>query len=660
MGERTLHHAHATGCVELIPISAEHPLSQTVHFVAGIKMPECQVLESSCSFEALYASLGVAIVASVLDGVCAFDVMAMMLGISPSSSARRGLRIECSDYLIARTGEPWIHDVMVACQELREEDVSLYRSGNDKILAAPTAPAPAVADPALAAPAVTDVVTPDDETFKAMRWASKLEDDSCVLGLIRTLPKDIVEEQVSLYRRRDETAIAVRAETQGPKPKICLGPNARLGTRMLVAQRFHIHCRTHGIVTEGRLPYGSMKTFIKDNIEWKSKQKVVATKQIRSWYATWRSSNSNLIAADASDTSKQLSNPKNFLKSRAPIPAHARQRASGVGRHPKAHLVREALYEWWYGIRYAIDWKQLIAENRSRGKKHLARFPQSILRLKVQQLLQDYTYACLLNGVPVASFKADVWWFKRWETDYGLSMRMANRKYAVPRHVVKERMEIFWVSLFRIRLCIFLVFGYDPLILNFDQSPFHHNESGSQNRPTLAVRGSTVLVVEGNSDVKFRWSGNFTTQSRFTGSSGGPRPPAECMFKAEKDGIVDARLQAFLRSRGFPQWFTVTVGPKGSYREHDIIAFLQKHLEPWRPGRDWRILLCDDYSAHKSINVWNLCWSRGYIRICHGGGTTLLVKRPIPTSTNMCVAIMAKRRVICYWKRCGAVKWSPN
>ena len=246
----------------------------------------------------------------------------------------------------------------------------------------------------------------------------------------------------------------------------------------------------------------------------------------------------------------------------------------------------------------------------------------------MQQLLQDYAYACLLNGVPAETVKADSWWCRRWEEDYGLSMRKANRKYAVPRQVVKERLEIFWVVLFRIRRCIMLAFGYDPLILNFDQSPFHHNETGSQNKPTLGVRGSTVPVVEGNSDVKSRWSGNFTTQSRFTGSSGGPMPPAECMFKAEKDGIVDARLQAFLRSRGFPQWFTVTVGPKGSYREHDIIAFLQKHLEPWRPGRDWRILLCDDYSAHKSINVWNLCWSRGYIRLCHGGGTTPVVQPP--------------------------------
>ena len=165
-----------------------------------------------------------------------------MLGIPPSSSARMGLRIELSDYFIERVGEPWIHDIMVACQELREEDVSLYRSGNAKILAAPTAPAPAVADPALAAPAVEDVVTPDEETFEAMRWASKLEDDSCVLALIRSLPKDVVEEQVALYRRRDETAVAVAAVSQGHTPKIRLAPQDRFQTRMLVACRFHIYC----------------------------------------------------------------------------------------------------------------------------------------------------------------------------------------------------------------------------------------------------------------------------------------------------------------------------------------------------------------------------------------------------------------------------------
>ena len=105
-------------------------------------------------------------------------------------------------------------------------------------------------------------------------------------------------------------------------------------------------------------------------------------------------------------------------------------------------------------------------------------------------------------------------------------------------------------------------------------------------------------------------------------------PSAECMFKAEAEAQVNERLQASLHSHGFPSWFTVTVGPKGSYREGDIISFLEKHLERWVEGRDWRILLADDYSAHKTENVWALCWSRGYVPLIHGGGCTPVSQTP--------------------------------
>jgi hypothetical protein len=606
------------GSVQLAPISTEHPLVQTSHFVVGMKIPECQVVEGSCKFETLYAMLGVAILSTVLDGDCAVDAMLHMLCIPSAVASRNDLRIELSDYLIARIHEPWLHDVMVACQELEGADVSLYRSGDCHIIATPTAPAPAVADLAVAAAEQQDDVTPDEETFAALRWASKLDDDCCVLNLIRSLPKEVLGEQVSLYRRRDATAVAAAAQE---RPKLRLAPRPRLRTRMLVGHRFHAYCRNHDIALDVRLPHGAMKTFIADNLELTQKMPLTA-KTLRAWHGLWRRSCSGVVAAVADIPAVTPYQHKSLLRSRAPQQACARHHAPGQGRHPKAQCVRQALYEWFTGIRYAIDWRELIAENRSRGRRHLARFPRSILKLKVQQLLQDYTYACLLNGVPVQSVKCNSWWFRRWEDDYGLSMRMANRKYAVSRAVVKERMEIFWIVLFRLRYFIFLVFGYDPLILNFDQSPFHHNETGSQNKPTLAIRGSTVPVVEGNNDVKSRWTVNITTQSRFNAVAGDQMPAAECMFKAQKDGTTEPRLQAFHRSRGLPQWFTVTVGPKGSYREYDIIAWMQKHLEPWSPGRDWRIYLCDDYSAHKTKNVWNLCWSRGYIRHVHGGGCT--------------------------------------
>ena len=139
------------------------------------------------------------------------------------------------------------------------------------------------------------------------------------------------------------------AQKQGPKPQISLGPNARLHTRMLVSQRFHIYCQTKGIVADKRMPYGAMKTFIADNISWTAKHKVVSSKTIRGWYAAWRSSASNVVVAAVADKDApvQVSSPKGFLRSRAPVPLTARRRASGVGRPHKAYCVREALYEWF-------------------------------------------------------------------------------------------------------------------------------------------------------------------------------------------------------------------------------------------------------------------------------------------------------------------------
>ena len=85
-------------------------------------------------------------------------------------------------------------------------------------------------------------------------------------------------------------------------------------------------------------------------------------------------------------------------------------------------------------------------------------------------------------------------------------------------------------------------------------------------------------------------------------------PPAECMFKGSIGGPLDIRLQAYSRSRGFPSWLTVTMSPKSSYREVDVIAFLDKHLEPWKEGRDWRAFVADDYAAHKSEKTFVFCW----------------------------------------------------
>ena len=85
-----------------------------------------------------------------------------------------------------------------------------------------------------------------------------------------------------------------------------------------------------------------------------------------------------------------------------------------------------------------------------------------MLRAKVNQLLTDYAYASLVNGVKVDMFVPDRRWFRNWEAEYGLSMRKPNRRYQVPKNVLMERPEIFWVNLLRLRLLMKLLLGYEP------------------------------------------------------------------------------------------------------------------------------------------------------------------------------------------------------
>jgi hypothetical protein len=615
------------GAVQCVPISEEHPLSKTCHFVGGIQIPETAVAEDTNDFEMFYAQRGVATLSTVINGSCGIDVMTMMLGVPSSDLERTAIRIAISDYLMPRINELWMQQIMAACQELDHKDLALA-SEDTQCLGVPLVPPSAVAEPVaqLADPQEAQLAVPvDEETFNAMRWASKLDDDANVLSLIRSLPNEIVVEQVRAYRNRDETAVAEAAKSKLAAKVTLSGSSPLLRDRMVVCARFHTFCKRRCITPDKKLPYGMMQTFMKEHVMWKAGNNndlLARGRQVRRWYRTWLTSETNAVAAVADTDAPHVRAEMVLLRSRARKKSWTRLRAPGAGRPTTAPMVRQSLYEWWSSIRHCIDWTQLAEDRRSRGKKHLARFPRSVLALKVHQLLQDFAYASLINGIPVVAFKPDSWWFKRWEDDYGLSMRKANRKYQVARPVLKERLEVFLVNLFRLRLFCMLVWGYDPLIINWDQSPFHHNETGSQNKPILGVKGDIVPVCEGNSDTKCRWTANLTTKSKFTAVAGGEMPFAECMFKGASGEQINTRLQNFLRDRGFPSWFTVTVGPSGSYCEEDIISFLRKHLEVWKEGRDWRILLADDYSAHKSDNVWSLCWQRGYIILIHGGGAT--------------------------------------
>ena len=66
-------------------------------------------------------------------------------------------------------------------------------------------------------------------------------------------------------------------------------------------------------------------------------------------------------------------------------------------------------------------------------------------------------------------------------------------------------------------------------------------------------------------------------------------PGFELMFKVEGK-VKEARLQAYVVSKGLPFKVSVVTGPSGSYREHGILIFLEKRLLPWCPSREWEFL----------------------------------------------------------------------
>ena len=186
------------GNVVLVAISEQHPLRTCKHFVAGASLPdEAVIAGGEDDFEPLYASRGVAVLPTVLDGDCAFDVMLMMLGKPSSHAARTELRLDLSDYLLARVGEPWMHDIMAVTQEVDSDDVKkckLLKQSNLP-LAPPAAPSAAVADQVASEDAIVsrdDAMhadpLPDEETVAALRWSSKLTQDANVLSLIQSLP----------------------------------------------------------------------------------------------------------------------------------------------------------------------------------------------------------------------------------------------------------------------------------------------------------------------------------------------------------------------------------------------------------------------------------------------------------------------------------------
>ncbi len=62
------------------------------------------------------------------------------------------------------------------------------------------------------------------------------------------------------------------------------------------------------------------------------------------------------------------------------------------------------------------------------------------------------------------------------------------------------------------------------------------------------------------------------------------------MFKADGE-ILLRQLWEHARSRGYGPWLSVATPEKASYREADVLGFLELHLPKKTPARRWRLIL---------------------------------------------------------------------
>ena len=298
--------------------------------------------------------------------------------------------------------------------------------------------------------------------------------------------------------------------------------------------------------------------------------------------------------------------PRRSGKSRV-VAEYARRRLGSQAKPRKAAIVRSELFEWFSVIRHSIDYKVM------------SRIPPKMLCLKAEEFVRDYVVASLRQGVPPNPPVITSRWIAEWCEEYHVDFRKPNRKFKVPKWVLEERLITFWCNIARVRKLATMLLGYDLDMENLDQSPFHMNEAGSLNERTLCVKGApTVPLKENHCATRCRWSACTMTCSNEQKARA--IPGFECMFKAEGEQL-EGKLQLHAQALGLP-WLSVVTGPKGSYREEHILNLLERHLEPWSPGRQWRVLLLDAYAPQLTDNVRRLAWSRGYVVIPHGGGAT--------------------------------------
>ena len=237
--------------------------------------------------------------------------MCQMLQLVQTPQSRADLRSDLRDYVIERAQVPWLHDLLVACQEATAEDLELYRSAQpaappptpsppsppaEQAVAPPFAHAMVASGPDNAGEAAAATVGPEI-VVKALAHATSLQDDGILHDLQRSLPHAVLDEQIRAYLAHEATitepaskatsAVAV----QGSSPTAVLVYPHLLKSRMQAAAHYDKYRENLGCRDFARVPRGALTTFITNHLIWMNRsgcKNDARQRALRAWHKEWK------------------------------------------------------------------------------------------------------------------------------------------------------------------------------------------------------------------------------------------------------------------------------------------------------------------------------------------------------------------------------------
>ena len=117
-----------------------------------------------------------------------------------------------------------------------------------------------------------------------------------------------------------------------------------------------------------------------------------------------------------------------------------------LGRPRKAPSLRESLFQWFCSVRGSVK----------------GRVPLKCLRFEALRLRKQYVLAAARRlrhaDVPIINHK----WLQRFRKEYGISLRLPNKRWKVSRGVFLGRLRITWLYAIRMRYWVWLATGELP------------------------------------------------------------------------------------------------------------------------------------------------------------------------------------------------------